>query len=763
MTQVYPLNDSEAIFLSFNDPDISAGNPCSLSPDQGLAFQTKQFWDSLRIEWAACAPGKRAGSLDWPLELPDSGFDQFIFCLTIPPSVQVRFFTWDAERVVTPLGGIIEGSLSRQEIVLPIPPSSVAGLRMEVYAKQAGADSVSLIWFALRNSGLSAMIQKNKIRWNPEWPGLIRPVEEWGAPAFRRGLLFDAADLPALRAKKDLPGWSAHFAKLEASARKAMLRNPEEDLWISDYAPFTDERYVRQSERGRAPFYYESVKLALVGLVNEDEAMVRHALRYLMSMLHLKHWSPSGETRLQGSTWDQRCFTEEMMSTSVVLLLDWLDHALTPRARKLGHQMLWDRGLAIIERDMAKFEYVHHINQGPWFCRARVLGGLFLEEEWPRLGTDYAERAMRQLREGMDRYLLADGGMDEGPMYLLLTLETILVGLLAYSKKRSVDVTSLLPRAFDQVEDYLRTVAGSVPGTHIPDGDCASIYQNTDSSLILASLFPNSVYGELAEGAFLSDRPYTYSQHYVGTGIFSFIFGPDSVSKSSCAAAPFSLLPVAGLTGSYRSSDGHSLRLTFAGCKARPSHSHFDKGGFVAEVDGCPVFIDRGVVRYDDPRVRSLQRTEAHNTMAPSFDGRSTVEQVTAPVALIPDASGDAHSFRACLDLTPVWEGSMLQCEREILSSDLSSWIIKDSGVLVEEGRVVFFLQSHFPFEGDAGNWRCGPLTIQADWAERGDSSEWMVDCELRPVFRLRLWSPKLKEFTLHTSFARADRLIKPG
>ncbi|MFM8763540.1 MAG: heparinase II/III family protein [Spartobacteria bacterium] len=67
--------------------------------------------------------------------------------------------------------------------------------------------------------------------------------------------------------------------------------------------------------------------------------------------------------------------------------------------------------------------------------------------------------------------------------------------------------------------------------------------------------------------------------------------------------------------------------MVFAGSKARPRHAHFDKGGFHIEVDGEAAFVDRGMVRYDDPRLALLKRTENHNTLAPSFDGITTVEQ----------------------------------------------------------------------------------------------------------------------------------------
>jgi hypothetical protein len=755
MAQLLPLNESEAVFASFNDANIAAQLPFTLTPAEALAFQTSPYWDQVKLSWDHCKPGATAGFLDLPVDLPAEGFDEFVFCLTIPPAVSVRFHVGRADGVWEPLGDAITGTLTRQEIVRPVPAPGFHTLRLEAIAQEETPQTISLIWFGVRNSTLAALVAKNKVRWSPEWRGLIKTGAEWGELRFRRGLLFDAKDLAGLRAKKALPGWSGHFEKLEAAARKAMGRVPEDDLAISDFAPFSDERYVRTPERGRMPFYYDALRLALVGLVNDDQAMIRHALRFLMCMLHLKHWSPSGETRLTGSTWDQRCFTEEMMTTSVALLMDWLDCALTDRARELGNGMLWDRGLAIIERDMAKCEYVHHMNQGAWFCRARVIGGLFLEKEWPRLGEDYVERAMSQLRAAMDRYVLADGGMDEGPMYLLLTMETILCGLHAYARARGVDVRTLLPSAFPQMAQYFEVLAQTTPGLHIPDGDCAAESQNSDTCPMLAALFPGSVYDRLAAGGLLKDRPFCYTDHYVGTGVFSFIFGPDKIAESGSVAATFTLLPVTGLAGSFRKAGGRALRLVFAGSKAHPSHAHADKGGFVAEVDGEPVFIDRGQVRYDDPRVKLLSRTENHNTLAPSFDGITTVEQIRTAAPLIPVASGDEKSFRATLDLAPVWVGSMLACSRSIVSPDLEGWTVEDTGELSREGRVVFFLQSRQPFIGDAGLWACGSVEIKAPWAVRADTAEHLVDCGFRKIYRLRLWSAPLTAFRVGTAFRR--------
>jgi len=753
MKQLLPLNESEAIFAPFHDSTFSSELGLTLQPESGLNFYSLSEWDCTRLVWDACEVGKVAGAVELPMDFPMGNYDELVFCLTISSGAAVQFSTQSADGNWQALGSVVEGGLSRQEIVRPMPPNGATALRIEAIARDATAQSIKLTWFAVRNRKLTELVLKNRVRWNPAWDGLIKPEPEWGELKFRRGLLFQNNQISGLRAKKLLPGWREHFSRMEMAARKAMERQPEEELLISDYAPFPDERYVRETERGRLPFYYDALKLALVGLVNEDNAMIRHALRFLMSMLHLKYWSSSAETRATGSTWDQRCFTEEMTTTSAAVLMDWLDGALTDRARGLGYTMLWDRGLSVIERDMAKFEYVHHINQGPWFCRARIFAGLLLEKEWPRLGEGYADRAVTQMREGLDRYLQTDGGMDEGPMYLLATLETTLSPLIAYAGVRGIDVRELLPKALSKTPDYIQALAQSQPGLHVPHSDCSSEFPGTDSIPILASLFPGSLYEKLARGALLADRPYTYSNHYVGTGLFSFIHGPDQLEPLVPVPATFSFLPMTGLASSYRVEGEHSLRLVFTGSKADPSHSHADKGQFHAEVDGEAVFVDRGTVRYDDPRAFLLTRSECHNVLAPSFDGVTTGEQSRPRVPMIPQASGDEKRFSARIDLAPVWQGSMVRYTRAICSENVSGWTITDEGELSREGEIVFFLQSRYPFEGSGISWKSGRVTIQAPWAMRADTAELHIDCEFRPIYRLRLWSQRLRSFNLATFF----------
>lgn len=150
-----------------------------------------------------------------------------------------------------------------------------------------------------------------------------------------------------------------------------------------------------------------------------------------------------------------------------------------------------------------------------------------------------------------------------------------------------------------------------------------------------------------------------------------------------------------------------------------------------------------------------MKRTENHNTLAPSFDSITTVEQMLFDVPLIPEANGDETSFRASLDLSPVWKGSMTRCRRNISSPDLEGWTVDDEGQLEREGRVVFSLQNCHPFTGSSHEWTSGKVRIKAPWAGRADTAEHLVNSEFRPIYRLRLWSGVLQSFALKTEFAR--------
>ncbi|MCC6415354.1 MAG: heparinase II/III family protein [Opitutaceae bacterium] len=749
------LNPAEIIFAPFHDERIAVQLPFTV--EAGVPrFRHAHYWDSTKLIWDHAAVGDTVGAIS--LELPElpARFDEYIFCLVLPTGVSVRFEArrpdgWQS------LGDAVEGRGARSEITRAIGGWRVTALRATFRVAQPGPGMVGLHWWGAADAALARSLAAARPQYDAKWEGLILPVEEWGEVKFARGLLFDAADLPRLRAKAVKPVWRAHLAEIEKRARESLGLAPETD--IDDYLPWSDYRYLRAREQGRATWFAEPVLCALIGLLREDTGLIRHALRYLMCFAHTRHWCQSAESRARGSTWDQRCFLEEMATTTCALLYDWLHFALTERARDLVRTAIWDKGVSVIQRDMVKWEYVYTMNQGPWFCRARIFGALVLEPSWPRV-RPYVEQAFNDLREGMDHYLLPDGGVDEGVGYFSVTLQAVLPGLLAYARASGHPLSEVLPPRLALSGRFVATMSAMSSGGVLMDGDNSNDRFTGDTIAILAGLFPDDVYPRIAQATLLQLRGATYYRQYMIDGPFAFIAAPDDLPAPECVVPTFGVLPHTGqLTSRREMTPGRAVRLHLSGCKARASHTHFDKGAFTLELDTTPVLIDRGVVRYDDPRTHTMKRSELHNIAGPVRPDGGCAQQSSPEVAVIPEGQGDARRLRARVNLAHVWREVATVAEREIVADDPGRFTVIDRFSLKAAGPVVFHLHSRVPWVIDETNqramleipgWR---LTLEVPWAAGLRQFQDGIDHRYEPVWHLECVAAAARNFELASRF----------
>jgi hypothetical protein len=223
----------------------------------------------------------------------------------------------------------------------------------------------------------------------------------------------------------------------------------------------------------------------------------------------------------------------------------------------------------------------------------------------------------------------------------------------------------------------------------------------------------------------------------------------------------FGQLPLTGqLTSRREVAPGRSVRLHLSGCKARASHTHFDKGAFTLELDDLPVLIDRGMVRYDDLRSFALKRTELHNVLAPeTAEGRPGLQPLPE-VPVIPEGEGDAQRLRARVDLGAVWGHLMHRCMRELTADTPAEFVVHDRGELRAAQTLVFHLHTRQPWVIDTAGrravldlprWR---LVVEAPWADELRQHEDLIDHRLEPVWHLecrRAAGPV--EFDLTTRF----------
>lgn len=715
-------------------------------------MHTAEFWCALLLKCRATPPGEIIGTLYVRTPLVGLPHDRLVFCLTAPSCCQLQLAYRDQGGSWHALGGPETGCDTRMEMSRPMPANGVHEIRLQVTSLRTEAGAVQVSWFAVQHSGAVALNQSLRVQWDPAWSGLIRSESEWGGRKFRIGLLFDAKDLPALRAKADAPGWSGLFGHLEARAHALLARNPEED--IGEHPPWALRFFLRTRELGKQPLCYDALTLGLVGLIREDRRLIRHALRFLMAIAHLRHWYTSDECRVPGTTWDTRSFLEETHATTTALLMDWFDAELTDRARELLSTAIWDKGLGTIERDLAKHDYIMKCNQGPWFCRSRILGGLVLETLWPRMGN-YVDRAHGDLYWGLEQCVRPDGGSDEGPGYLSATLEATLVGAYAYARARRRELSETVPPAVAHSPDYFCAISQTFrPNAFIPAEDCGRNDNLGDTIAILSRFFPAPVFDHIA-GAYVPDaRTIDDPWFYMGKGIWAFLLGPDQLQPAKAAPVPpLAIFPDTGFMTSRRTQGTQALRIHFAGSRANPTgHAHADRGAVLVDVNEQPLFIDRGIVRYEDPRVHLLQRSNMHNVLT-----LGTGQQRRASVPLIPTAKLAGRALHAHLDLTDVWKDEVVRYVRRIDSPSVMAWTITDEVLLNSEGPVTFHLHSPFPFQKIDGSIEVGEgaarVRICAAWAATVHSSEDLVDSNYRPIFHLQLMSVIARQHQITTDF----------
>lgn len=696
-TQLFPLDDlgAEVIFAPLHDPHIAPSLGLETQPVSAIDCKIEPFWCYTNVRWAKCDAGKEAAALSLSCGIQLDEYDRILFCLNAASTVEIEFSariddSWE-------ILGKHRGAGTRHEYGFEISGKRLQAVKLEFVPEATSPQVVHLSWFGLRNEKQFQTKTRPRIPSSTAWEGLIKPVAQWGAMRFACGILFDDSTLASLRTKSRMPIWAEHFSDLEKNAAEFLLRQPEDDL--GTYLPTDDQRYIRDFESGKKPYHTEALVLGFVGMVTKNQEMIHHALRYLMCMLHTKFWVQSAESKLTGSTWDQRCFMEEMTATSVALLADWFDDALTDRAKDLVRQSIWDKGLATIERDMAKFEYLHRSNQGISFSRARIIGGAYLSKSWPRMKA-YVEQAYKEMDRILDNFILRDGGTSEGPGYYCQAFHSAVFSLIGYARFKGRDYRKYVAKYLNKTERFVRAVSSSVPGKIVPTGDCRTDYFCGDVVPVMAGIDQGSVFAKILKPCIQSRAMFDVTGMLAGSGgLVGMVYGPEKVQDEKSIAPGFSLLKTTGHLASFRQDDTCSIGLHLLGSANRPMHAHLDKGSIVLEINGTPLFIDRGMIAYQSSDAPLLVDSSMHNLLTPITASGSYPNQQAPRTPLTLSGRGNNKRLKGKINLESVWPEYMHAYSREIQSGDLSSITIVDQGELKARGQLSLHFHSTTPYQ----------------------------------------------------------------
>lgn len=747
---------SEVIFAPFHDPDISPSIPIYVSAEDEANCHVNYSWCWTVLSWDKYKNPKTEVTLSLKCGIELNSFDKLLICLSMDERIAVNVGINQNNKWVKNNANF-HGANGRQEIKIQLEKGTLDEIKLYFSSNVDFHRTVRVSWFGLQDSVMVNQLHGKKIVYNSDWPGLIKPSEEWGDVKFDIGLFFDENDIEILRKKRTCYGWDKNYKLLQEKANEYMSRHPEID--VGDYLPFNDTRYLREREFGKTPYYFEALVLAFVGLLDNDKSKINHSLRYLMCMIHTRYWTQSAESRLPGSSWDQRCFLEEMTTSSVSILADWLSFALTDRAKELIRQNIWDKGLSVIERDLMKYDYLYLINQGAVFCRARILGGLYLKKRWPRV-NNLVERSFEDMMKCIKNYIEKDGATHEGPGYFCQFSQAVLHAIIAYSRYKKKDPGRLIKKIFANCDRYVEIMSGSSPCTMIPEGDCRTNFFGGDAIPILAKYFPGRAYGNILESCISTGNLFALTGTLSNSGgIIGFIYGPDNINKSQCVAPTFIKANKIGHLSSFRKNNNRSLLIHLTGSVPRPSHSHFDKGSIVVEFDGIPTFIDPGMIEYYFAGASELKRSYMHNVITPVSDNGVYLDQVFPQKAIIACGKGDEKSFYAKIDISNVWRKKMSRCFRSVRSDDVNFIEINDEGVFLEESALSFHLHSPFKFEIYDNkitiNNGKSCFFIEATWAEEFFCRTEYIGLKHNSINSLEIRGVKSKYFNIKTSIKR--------
>ena len=665
--RLIPMSRSELAWERFYDPDAQTLGLYRQWMSRTAGASISQIWCRVDVLWERGKRGEPVVRLT--RKLPRAG-------IGAPGCTHVRF--WGAicpsallRLTVNGRTHDLHGNGEPAYYTLPIRGKRIRSLAFELVPQEDGTGAASLIWLALVDMKREKERLAQRGQWDGSWYGLLRPASERVKPEVGIGILFGQEDVPALRRKAVTRLYRPWMAVLRKQARTLLKVQPESLIGRFACPPL---HYTRPGERkglagfGRPRVSWESFhQLALVGLLDEDMRMLRHAARWMLSLASCEYWYNDFAGELPGTRWHHRSFTESDLSRYMALSLDWAGAELTPQGKNLVRDAIARRGLPRIQLDFIdpEMEYTRAMNQGIHFNSGRILGLLALCKEWSRAAVRLKE-AQDDAWEMFESAVTSDAGTIEGPGYWRYTMTAALPTMIALARYRGCEPADLMPARMRHAPEYpgaLTSVSEAQKSLPISDSRGAPICIGSLTAM-LHQIFPSEQTRQLVAWGLRDPAPDNKPE-------LALIFGPPRVPKPRQLVPEFSLLRGTGHALVCRTLRGlGQVRLQFYGAPAVRSivHSHEDRGNILLEAGGEWVFVDRGIGSYSNPS-RAATWPEAHNLFIPDTPDGSVPRQIEDHAqAVLPKASYRNGRFRATMDTTAAWPEYVKHCKRTIVS-----------------------------------------------------------------------------------------------
>lgn len=759
-----PINEAEAVFERFYDPHRSELGRWTFGVDESTGATLQQQFHAVCLQWKR--GGGLVGRLDRALAIDAAGFDHAIVCASLPDTAMltVRGVVDGREHVlIAPTAG----RSAPEEYEAALPGRRVERLTIEITDRAAAPSVALLFWIGLFHEGRRRDMLSRPCPYTGDWDGLVVRPGQRAERLPKLGLFFGAADLPRLRARARSAVYAPLMERLRETARRSLGSQPWRGIARHPNSP--KPRCYRFRDTG--PIDMMAMRTgALVGLLDDDEALLRMALDHALALAHCEYWYPEFMPVIAGSSWEQRPFHEYRWAHNAIFAWDWAGAYLTPAGQQLMAQAVSTKALPWILQTLMRHPYVRGCNQGAYFAWGAIVCELALARVYPH-ATELLDAAVRAMDQTVDTYFAPDGGAFEGAGYVTATAAHAVAAYWLVARHRNVLLEQVAPPRLRQVGRYIRAMIstagpfGSV--VNVADGGRPGVCVYAESLALLAALTGDRDLGALLAGM-IGQPEFNESGATPGAPLV-LIAGTDDLPAPRAQPSVFDVLEHTGMLCSCRPTPHGGVRVQLIGGPARAGHAHDDRGSIVLEAFGEEVLIDRGQMNCGDPRAATLKMARYHNLLIPeAADGDPLPRQVNpCPAATIPSGEGDARRLRAVIDVTAAWGGLVTAAVRRIESDEPELLVIDDDVALARPGRVSFHLHSRAPWSRDGGAWvtrgRRAELTVTPEWpVEDAFAGEDSVDGALKPVYHLTLVAPPAASHRLRTKL-RVGAVVGAG
>lgn len=606
-----------------------------------------------------------------------------------------------------------------------------------------------LNWLGLSNKKKQTEMENRKSPYNDKWEGCFADSPDMKP---QMGIYFDEKELKLIRQKIKKEPYYSMMEGLRAKAKEYLKIEPEKE--IGTFMGNMDRRWLRDRDMKKTDIISPMERLAFVGIVDENEEMLKHACRMLLSIAHCTYWCESIMGVFPGATWHHRSFSEEMLCVACSKALDWAGGFLSWHGRNIVYDAIIMKGIPRLWADIKTMDYIWSMNQGIIFTSSLIITLIGLQKRYPRYETDLKE-AEKSLFEMWENYCDKDGGVAEGASYWSYTMQTLSTAIRLLARNKNKTLAEYTPESIRRSGKYALCMLSD-----IDDGTTLIPINDTHINKTFEGVV-SAFYAEL-----LDDNRWKYlfkksiDNRDISTELI--IFGTD-ISKIADVRLEeeYVNLKYSGNVSLRRKDDRlGNVRLFIQNSPIIFSHTHEDKGSFILEAASKPILIDRGVCSYGESYVNVIGMASQHNLLIPERNGFVYKQNTTDPKrsGKTLEAVFSGKEFRYSVDLSQTWEENIFEKNiRSIFSDFPTTFIITDDIVCDKETLLSFKLNTYGKILQNGINYiiDCGDVKLRVEpvnWTpENVFANKNGVDGDGRIVNQLALYTGYVKECLLKT------------